>query len=82
MLADVNCHCKMTSVMVLDSETVQPLQNFFSKMTESWNKLNTSNMFLSFIVYFNLNRLTLVRELLSNNDCLLVSFTKIHMLVV
>ena len=36
-------------------------------MAESWKKLNTLNVFSSFIVCWNRNRLALVRELLSNN---------------
>ena len=37
-------------------------------MVESWKKLKTSNLFSSFIVCSNRNRLALVRELLSNNS--------------
>ena len=37
-------------------------------MAESWKKLKTSNVFLSFIVCYNRNRSTPVRELLSNNS--------------
>ena len=37
-------------------------------MAESWKKLNTSNVFSSFLVYQNRNRSALVRELLSNNS--------------
>ena len=35
---------------------------------ESWKKLNTSNLFLSFIVSWNRNRSDLVHELLCNNS--------------
>ena len=41
---------------------------FFSTMAESWRKLNTSNVFSSFIVCYNRNNSALVRELLSNNS--------------
>ena len=37
-------------------------------MAESWKKLNTSNVFSSFIVCLNRNRSAQVRELLSNNS--------------
>ena len=37
-------------------------------MAESWKKLKTSNVFLSFIVCYNRNRSSPVRELLSNNS--------------
>ena len=37
-------------------------------MAESWKKLNTSNVFLLFIVCKNQNRSAPVRELLSNNS--------------
>ena len=37
-------------------------------MAESWKKLKTSNVFSSFIVCKNRNRLAPVRELLSNNS--------------
>ena len=36
-------------------------------MVESWKKLNTSNLFSSFIVSSTRNRSALVRELLCNN---------------
>ena len=36
-------------------------------MAESWKKLKTSNLFSSFIVNSNRNRLALVSELLCNN---------------
>ena len=61
MLAEVNVHCKMTSVITLDDvklerlykvhvnvhvcETVQLLQDFFSAMAESWKKLKTPMCF-------------------------------------
>ena len=62
----------MTSAMVLDGvtsfcEKVQLLQDFFSAVAESW-KLETSNVFLLFIVCSNRNRSALVGELLSNNS--------------
>ena len=41
-------------------------REFFSAMTESWKKLMTSNVFLSFIVRKNQNRSAPVRELLFN----------------
>ena len=37
-------------------------------MAESWKKLKTSNVFLSFIVCLNRNRSALLRELLSNKS--------------
>ena len=37
-------------------------------MVESWKKLNTSNLFPSFIVSSNRNNLALVRELLCNKS--------------
>ena len=37
-------------------------------MAESWKKLKTSNVFLSFIVSSNRNRSALLREWLSNNS--------------
>ena len=37
-------------------------------MAESWKKLETSNVFSSFIVYENRNRSAPLRELLSNNS--------------
>ena len=37
-------------------------------MAESWKKLNTSNVFSSFIACYNRNRSAPVRELLSNNS--------------
>ena len=37
-------------------------------MAESWKKLKTSNVFLSFIVCYNRNRSAPLRELLSNNS--------------
>ena len=37
-------------------------------MAESWKKLKTSNLFLSFIVGSNRNRSALVGELLCNNS--------------
>ena len=37
-------------------------------MAEIWKKLNTSNVFSSFIVFKNRNRSAPVRELLSNNS--------------
>ena len=37
-------------------------------MAESWKKLKTSNVFLSFNVCLNQNRSAPVRELLSNNS--------------
>ena len=43
-------------------------RDFFSAMAESWKKLNTSNLFSSFIVSSNRNRSALVRELLCNNS--------------
>ena len=42
--------------------------DFFSAMAESWKKLKTSNVFLSFIVCQNQNRSALLRELWSNNS--------------
>ena len=47
-------------------------------MAESWKKLKTSNVFLLFIVYSNLNRSALVRDLLSDNSLLSVSCAKIN----
>ena len=43
-------------------------RDFYSAMAESWKKLKTSNLFSSFIVSSNRNRLALVRELLCNNS--------------
>ena len=37
-------------------------------MAESWKKLKTSDVFLSFIVCWNRNRSAPVRDLLSNNS--------------
>ena len=37
-------------------------------MAESWKKLKTSNVFLSFIACWNRNRSATVRKLLSNNS--------------
>ena len=37
-------------------------------MAESWKKLKTSDLFLSFIASLNRNRSALVRELLCNNS--------------
>ena len=37
-------------------------------MAESWKKLQTSNLFSSFIKSSNRNRLALMRELLCNNS--------------
>ena len=48
--------------------TVQLLDDFFSATAESWKKLRTSNVFLSFIVCKNRNRSAVVRELLNNNS--------------
>ena len=44
------------------------MRDFFSAMAESWKKLNTSNLFSSFIVSSNRNRSALVCELLCNNS--------------
>ena len=41
-------------------------RDFFSAMAESWKKLNTSNLFSSFIVSSNRNRSAVVRKLLCN----------------
>ena len=43
-------------------------REFISAMEESWKKLKTSNVFLSFIVCLYRKRSALVRELLSNNS--------------
>ena len=65
MLADVICHWKMTSFMALDGVTLflslkdvtntrKPMRRSLSiggsAMAESWKKLKTSNVILSFIV--------------------------------
>ena len=49
-------------------ETVQLLQDFFSAMRVIQKKLETSNVFSSFIVCRNKNRFGLVCELLNNNS--------------
>ena len=46
-------------------ETVQLLQDFFSAMAESWKKLKTSNVLLSFIVRSNRKISALVHQLLT-----------------
>ena len=43
-------------------------RDFFSAMLESWKKLKTSNVVLSFIIFSNRNRSALVRDLLSYNS--------------
>ena len=43
-------------------------REIFSAIAESWKKLNTSNLFSSFIVSSNRNISALVRELLCNNS--------------
>ena len=44
------------------------MQDFFSAMAESWNKLKTSNVFWSFIVGSNRNRSALAANLTINNS--------------
>ena len=56
----------MLQIQVKVCDTVQLLVGFFSAMAESWKKLKTSNVFLSFIVCWNRNRSALVHEFLSN----------------
>ena len=43
-------------------------QDFLSAVAESWKKLKTSNVILSFIACFNRNRSALVCDLLRNNS--------------
>ena len=43
-------------------------RDFFSAMAERRKKLNTSNLFSSFILSSNRNRSAIVRELLCNNS--------------
>ena len=50
-------------------------------MTESCKKLESANVFLSFIVRYNLNRSALLRELLSNNSLFVGQFYKDKSLV-
>ena len=67
---------KSLQIYVNICETVQVLQDndFFSAMAESWKKLKTSNVFLSFIMCQNLNRSALVCKLLSNNSLFDIQF--------
>ena len=58
----------MLQIHVNLCKTVQLLKDFFSAMEESWKKLKTSHVFLSFIVFLNRNRSALVCELLRNNS--------------
>ena len=64
-LADVNCYCKMTSLMELDSVTLfntlgnvtntckcmqhSPTIGRIFSVAESWKKLKNSNVFSSFV---------------------------------
>ena len=58
----------MLQIHVNICETVHLLQDFFSAMANSWKKLKTSNVFLSFIVCSNRKTSALMHELLSNNS--------------
>ena len=54
--------------------------DFCSAMAESWKKLNTSNVFLSFIDCSNRNRSVLVCDFFSYNPLFVIHFCQsVHM---